>query len=194
MRAVDAETIAATPVKLERWRSIRSAAIALIERDGYAAVSIDHIAQAAAISRRTFFNYFDSKSSVLFDPDPSQARSLAELLDAESPEGDLWGALTRSLSAYMQSQSEIVTTRRRILHMDPTLYSYFLQTNSHFKETLVHWLTARGMDSFHGSLFSGMALTVVRESFLHWNADDGADALGALMARGFSVVATGIEN
>jgi AcrR family transcriptional regulator len=54
--------------KKERTKSaIREHAIRLFRRDGYQATTIDHIAEAAGVSSRTFFRYFSTKEAVVLD-------------------------------------------------------------------------------------------------------------------------------
>jgi AcrR family transcriptional regulator len=64
----------------ESWRALQAAAIALVGSRGLARVTVDDIAEAAGVSRRTFFNHFPTKAAALFDPDPSDAERLAQLL------------------------------------------------------------------------------------------------------------------
>ena len=45
---------------------ITEAAMDLFERQGYAATTVDAIAEAAGVSRRTFFHHFASKDAVVF--------------------------------------------------------------------------------------------------------------------------------
>src|ERR1700679_1890276 len=63
-------------------RALQNAAIALVGRRGLAEVTVEEIAAAAGVSRRTFFNHFPTKAAALFDPDPSDAERLAQLLAA----------------------------------------------------------------------------------------------------------------
>ncbi len=51
--------------KIRTREAIRRAAIELVERNGYANTSVEHIAEAAEVSPSTFFRYFRNKESVL---------------------------------------------------------------------------------------------------------------------------------
>lgn len=51
--------------QVETWTQIHEAALDLALSDGLAAATIDAIAERAGISRRTFFNYFQSKEDAL---------------------------------------------------------------------------------------------------------------------------------
>src|SRR5215207_6041856 len=50
-------------------RALREAALRLVSERGYEATSTDDIARAAGVSPRTFFNYFPTKSAVVFLPE-----------------------------------------------------------------------------------------------------------------------------
>ena len=56
--------------KLASWHNIHDAALRLFSDRGYEATTIELIAEAANVSRATFFNYFASKEAVVFDQDP----------------------------------------------------------------------------------------------------------------------------
>lgn len=95
--------------KEARERIILAASGLFIER-GARSVSMDQVAEAADVARRTLFNYFESKDDLLFavaSPMLQEAASLAkERLDAGSPSLDsvlglcldLWSSWGRRLS------------------------------------------------------------------------------------------------
>src|SRR6202167_2660743 len=68
-------------------RALQNAAIVLVGGRGLAEVTVEEIAAAAGVSRRTFFNHFPTKAAALFDPDPSDAERLAQPLAAASRAG-----------------------------------------------------------------------------------------------------------
>lgn len=65
----------------ETRQRIADAALRLFLADGYDGTTLDAIAEAAGISRRTFFSYFKSKDDIiLFGLDADLAMLLADLL------------------------------------------------------------------------------------------------------------------
>lgn len=57
-----------TRKKARTEQSIVDAAMRLFSRDGFEATTVDKIAAAASIGRRTFFRYFPTKEDVVLDP------------------------------------------------------------------------------------------------------------------------------
>src|ERR1700760_2836246 len=82
-------------------RALQAAAIALAGRRGLAEVTVEDIAAAAGVSRRTFFNHFPSKAAALFDPDPSDAERLARLLSAASGSAEAWRGVQLGLVRFV---------------------------------------------------------------------------------------------
>ncbi len=63
-------------------RALRMAAIRLVAERGLDGVSVDEIAAAAAISTRTFFNYFPTKDEAIVGLDPEDIREITEAVSA----------------------------------------------------------------------------------------------------------------
>ena len=72
--------------KLMTRAAIHDAAMRLFAEHGYNGTTIADIADAADVSRATFFSYFASKDDVVFGDAPQAAQALAAML-AELPEG-----------------------------------------------------------------------------------------------------------
>jgi AcrR family transcriptional regulator len=58
--------------KIKTRQAIRREALRLIDDNGYAATTVEQIAEAAEVSPGTFFRYFPSKESVLLADDLDQ--------------------------------------------------------------------------------------------------------------------------
>ena len=64
------------------------AAMELFAARGFDAVTVDAIAAAAGVSRRTFFRYFPTKEDVFFARRREQHDKLSALLAAPRPRGE----------------------------------------------------------------------------------------------------------
>jgi len=104
-------------------RRITHAAMDLFERQGYAATTVDAIAEAAGVSRRTFFHHFASKDAVVF-PDHEH---LVERVDAHlraQPTADpidaLGSALRLVLASYL-ADPDVALRRYQLTRTTPEL-------------------------------------------------------------------------
>lgn len=52
---------------METLKKLHAAAATLVREKGVAATTIDEIAERANVSRRTFFNYYDSKEDAILE-------------------------------------------------------------------------------------------------------------------------------
>ncbi|MCA2225962.1 TetR/AcrR family transcriptional regulator [Nonomuraea aurantiaca] len=176
--------------KTERRRRLRQAALTLFEQRGFAAVSIDDIAAAAGVSRRTFFNHFDTKAGALFDPAPGEAAQVADLLVREI-DADPWVALTRALKVFLTAEFRTVSARRRILAGQPELSRFLLVTNTCLEEPILDWLGSRGVIGLSARTMSSMALSCVRESVMAWDSEGGPAQLFEILDQMFALAAAG---
>ena len=109
--------------KIKTRQAIRHAAFRLIDENGYAATTVEQIAEAAEVSPSTFFRYFPSKESLLLadDLDPL----ILAALDAQPPDLPPTQAIRRAYAAAMArlpaEQLEFENTRQRLMFSIPEL-------------------------------------------------------------------------
>jgi AcrR family transcriptional regulator len=111
--------------KKERRRGrITAAALALFAERGFEGTTIDEIAAAADVSRRTFFRYFARKEDVILDWKRSTADELSAALAqrpaAESPLWAVHGALAAVVARYAE-QPELTLGLMRLSDSGPKL-------------------------------------------------------------------------
>jgi AcrR family transcriptional regulator len=109
--------------KIKTRQAIRREAFRLIDENGYAATTVEQIADAADVSPSTFFRYFPSKESLLLadDLDPL----IVAALDAQPPDLSPTQAIRRAYAAAMArlpaEQLEFENTRQRLMFSIPEL-------------------------------------------------------------------------
>ncbi len=85
-------------------KRITQSAISLFAKQGYEATTLDAIAAAAGISRRTFFHYFKSKDDILLSQQAGLGEQLVEALATEptrgTPAETLQAAMRRIAASY----------------------------------------------------------------------------------------------
>ena len=83
------------PIHEGRPTGIQREALRLFQRDGYAATSVEAIAEAAEVSPSTFFRYFPSKEDVVLTDFVDEA--MIERFVDTPPELDFFGAMAHAV-------------------------------------------------------------------------------------------------
>jgi AcrR family transcriptional regulator len=103
--------------------AIREHAMRLFEEQGYAATTVDQIAEAAEVSQSTFFRYFPAKEDVILTDDYDPA--IVEAIKAQPPEVSPVEALLNGMKSVFLTMSaeewESEGRRQRIYQAVPEL-------------------------------------------------------------------------
>src|ERR1700746_3157992 len=99
MQATDQQLGLRERKKIKTRQAIRREAIRLFDTNGYAATTVEQIAEAAEVSPSTFFRYFPSKESLLLadDLDPLILQAFKD----QPPDLSLAQAFRRAYQAVM---------------------------------------------------------------------------------------------
>ncbi|MCA9717486.1 MAG: TetR family transcriptional regulator [Myxococcales bacterium] len=132
-------------LRMTRTHLAELALTLLLER-GFDEVTVDELAEAAGISRRTFFRYFPSKEDVVIgtfdEPGDALLHELARRLEREPP----LLALRSTLEAIIETFGTDLARAQATLHMirhTPTLRGRFLVTQDDWTRRLATLLRAR---------------------------------------------------
>jgi AcrR family transcriptional regulator len=163
MQAIDQPLGLRERKKIKTRQAIRREAFRLIDANGYAATTVEQIAEAADVSPSTFFRYFPSKESLLLadDLDPL----VLAAFDAQPPELSPTEAIRRAYSDVMArlpaEQLEFENSRQRLMFSIPELkaamYDEYYRTVNVMAE-LIGRRIGRSADDFEVRVFVG-ALT-----------------------------------
>lgn len=107
----------------ETRKRIIDSATDLVEQHGFDNVTVDDICTQAGISRRTFFNYMDSKDEAVLGPAPLTVTDDALRRIAETQTNNLVALIisVTSLPPNETPDRAMVERRRRIFAANPTL-------------------------------------------------------------------------
>jgi AcrR family transcriptional regulator len=111
---------------------IQTEALRLFTEQGYAQTTVEEIADAAAISPRTFFRYFPTKEDVvLWDEYDPRVGELLAARPHDEPVAESFRAIIReTLAGLLRRDPDQLLTRVRLLSSVPELRARFLETQA----------------------------------------------------------------
>ncbi|MFF0815305.1 TetR/AcrR family transcriptional regulator [Rhodococcus sp. NPDC003318] len=178
--------------KLETWRALRAAAIELVSARGFDAVSVEEIAAAARVSKSTLFNYFDSKESVLLDPDPEDPARWRALAAARPADEPMWHSLREIITATACHDEGKLLLRKAMIEQCQALLEPAMAASAPFRGFVREWVTARVTDEMVAALVVNSTFAIVHTAYRCWHPDDGVPQFETLVRRGFDVVGRGM--
>ncbi|WP_368499771.1 TetR/AcrR family transcriptional regulator [Herbiconiux sp. A18JL235] len=154
---------------------LEEAASELFLEQGYANTTIEQITRRAGVSRNTFFNYFGSKSDLLWiELDESLASLAGSLADAPADVGPLSAlelALARTAAGVTATRAPLVLTQGQTMGVDDELRAAGLARALAHADAVELFLIGRGLDALTAR---AAALAVVGASAAavgRWAAD-----------------------
>lgn len=105
---------------------------------GFDATTVDQIAEAAGISRRSFFRYFEAKEDVVLGDLAALGERVRDALQARPAEESAWVALRAAFTALRdprQSPAAVLAVAQ-MYHDAPSLRARHLEKHLHWQELL----------------------------------------------------------
>ena len=121
-------------------------AMDLFLRKGFEATTVDEIAAAAGISRRSLFRYFASKEAIIFESLQDIGVQLAEALAARPRTEDPWTALRRTfdlITAFNRDDPERTLAFYAMVEETTALKARYYEQQMRWQEQLVPEVAAR---------------------------------------------------
>jgi AcrR family transcriptional regulator len=146
--------------KIRTRQTIRREAFRLIEENGYAATTVEQIAEAAEVSPSTFFRYFPTKESVLLadDMDPAFLAALAAQPADLPPLRAIRRAYQVTIDNMSEDQRQFEDTRQRLMFSIPELkaamFDEYYRTITSIAEA-IGARTGRDAEDFELQVFAG---------------------------------------
>lgn len=177
---------------------ITDVAIELFGARGFADVSVDDVAQAAGIARRTLFRYYASKNAIPWGDFDTHLAHLRDLLDDVDPRVPLGQALRDALLAFNtfdESETARHRQRMRVILQTAELQAYSMTMYAGWREVIAGFV-ARRLDCKPTDLVPQTAawtmLGVALSAYEHWLSDESVP-LPTALGNAFDVVRTGLD-
>ncbi|OBK90372.1 mycofactocin system transcriptional regulator [Mycolicibacter sinensis] len=177
---------------------IADVAIDLFATRGFADVSVDDVAHAAGIARRTLFRYYASKNAIPWGDFDAHLRQLRELLDGIDPDAPLGDALRGALLAFNTfDEGETARHRRRmrvILQTDE-LQAYSMTMYAGWRGVIAEFVARRveaAATDLRPQTVAWTMLGVALSAYEHW-LGDASLALPQALGDAFDTIRGGLD-
>ncbi|WP_036570961.1 mycofactocin system transcriptional regulator [Nocardia sp. BMG51109] len=174
-----------SPVELER------AAFELFERDGFDETTVEGIAAAVGVSKRTFFRYFESKNDVVWGSFTEQLQAMRELFARCPPEQPVMDAVRTVVVEFNRFDPAQVPWHRKRMELIlkvPALQAHSTLRYREWRDVVAEFAAARlgvAANELRPQVISHCALGVAVAGYEHWldrPGEDLADVLDRAMS------------
>lgn len=138
------------------------AAMGLFAEQGYAETSVEDIATAAGISRRTLFRYYPNKAAIPWGEFADQIAVMREHLGGIDDSVPLRKAIGEALvffNTFPDSESEVHRRRMRLLLTEPELQAHSMLMYSDWRGAIAEFVARRRGEELGDLIPSAVALT-----------------------------------
>lgn len=157
---------------------ISDVAIDLFADRGFSEVSVDDVAQAAGISRRTLFRYYSSKNAIPwgdFDAHLQLLRDLLDGIDPAPPLGDSLRAALLAFNTFDESESARHRRRMRVILQTDELQAYSMTMYAGWRGVIAEFVARRAgckPTDLVPQTFAWTMLGVALSAYEYWLADE----------------------
>jgi AcrR family transcriptional regulator len=177
--------------RAEVRRELVAAAIRLFRTRGYEETTVDDIAAATGVGRRTFFRYFPSKEDAVSPDHEAALARIAEIFETAHPTEPAASLVLRAGETVFDLYADdppLSVERFRLTHEVPALRDRESASVDHYRRLFTRHLRHRFADEPDGDLRAaviGAAVVAAHNLALRaWLADGApADGLGACKER-----------
>lgn len=162
-------------------RAMELIALRLFTEQGFEATTVEQIAVAAGVSRRTFFRYFDAKSDVLWNSFDAEVERIRALLARTPDDLPVMEAVRRAVIAanhYRAQDVPELRTRMTLLSSVPELIASAAIHYDAWERAVVDFVARRvgqPADSLYPLAVGRAVLAACRAGYDRWAARADAD-------------------
>lgn len=180
--------------------ALEDAALELFTRKGFDHTTVDEIADACNVSRRTFFRYFASKEDIFSGDKDSHDVEMFDLIasrPADEPPLESLRATLIALAADLEADRARMVAKVRIINQTPSLRSAGLEHEQGIIDLVVEALARRSEESiddqarFHLRLVTQAAIGALRAAIDRWVANGAQEDLGEVAVEALDALAAG---
>ena len=183
--------------KQETREALHRAALRLYVEYGSEAVTVSEICDAAGVSRRTFFNYFESKDDAVLDWDEAPSGgSLLDRIAGRPAEEDPMEAVHQAVRSGIIRQLDHPTWRQRqqLVRQRPQLVQVAFASKARTQDLMTQGIARRtglAADDLYPRVLASAAHAVTRAALAKWNPEDSGTELLRIVDESFEMARSG---
>lgn len=182
--------------KRETRQALFEAAYELFAEYGYHETTVDEVADAAGVSRRTAFRYFPTKDSLVFSKREARVAFFRKLLHADPKLGpyEALRSATLGLAVAMEEDKSYLLAQAALVAATPELAGLELHVDREFEDAMVERLSvgARSRAAKRRARVVGAAcMGVMRATLRGWLEGGGKGDLASLGEEAFQILQDG---
>ena len=172
---------------------IEKAALEVFAERGFEETTVEEIAAAAGISRRTFFRYFASKNDIPFGNFPALLEQLEEWLSSVSDDRPMFDVIVEAVLRFNRVHSDGPVAHRermKLIMHTPSLRANAALRNADYLAALARFAARRMGEPEHAfgpQLVGHVSHGVTMAVYEAWLRDESSD-LAELVHRGFALL------
>lgn len=176
--------------------ALGDAAVLLFLERGYECTTIEEIAAASGVSRRTFFRYFPTKEAAFFAMHDARFDAFVAAVDSTRAQAGAWPALHDALLAVARAYA---ADRRgslawhAVLAAVPALRAQELANEERWEAKFRAVFVEDGCGDFEAAVRAGALMGVLRAALAEWVAGDARADLTVLGRRAFDWLAVAFQ-
>ncbi|MGH9039577.1 MAG: TetR family transcriptional regulator [Acidimicrobiia bacterium] len=179
---------------------LEEAALTLFEERGFDLVTVDDIAAAADVSRRTFFRYFATKEDALLADQPRRLEELREALAARPADEPALTALRHallSLAGGHEQDRELLLRRAQLIRATPSLQSRAMGSQRTWEQAMTEMVAERlGVDplvDLRPGVIASATLASLRTAISLWVSAGGRGDLVGMVSEALDLLDGGLQ-
>jgi len=179
---------------------LEEAALQLFEERGFDLVTVDDVAAAADVSRRTFFRYFATKEDVVLADQPRRLEELRHALAGRPPEEPALTALRQallSLAGGHEQDRELLLRRAKLMRATPSLQVRWMAAQRNWEQAVTEMVADRlGVDplvDLRPGVIAASTLASLRIAISSWVTGGGRGDLLAMVDQALDLLDGGLQ-
>jgi mycofactocin system transcriptional regulator len=175
---------------------VQRVALALFAERGFDETTLDEVAAAVGVSRRTLFRYYPSKNDIVWGEFSEQLEGLRARLAAAEPDEPLMEVLRRAVVAFNDyGDQDELRIRMSLITSVPALQGHSMLRYRDWCDVVAEFVAARlggRVDDHVPQVIANAALGTAMATYRHWITHPDVDLLTEL-DEAFGLLAAGFD-